>query len=132
MYKNISVTASYKYRSQPLNFNFHLFQSDFKEYNWSNTELVNQNTATKEINVFHPKWGAISAAWSNIDHYGFFYNTTPLADFNKKFKVNVIQSDRKIDYFKARFDQRLDFGKFSWVNNVQYQKVTQEEKPEEI
>ena len=55
-----------------------------------------------------------------------------MADFNKKFKVNVIQSDRKIDYFKARFDQRLDFGKFSWVNNVQYQKVTQEEKPEEI
>ncbi len=132
LYKKISVTASYRYRSQPLNFNFHLFQSDFKEYNWSNTELVNQNTATREINISHPKWGAIAAAWSKIDHYGFFYNTTRLADLNEKFKVNVIQSDRKIDYFKARFDQRLDFGKFSWVNNVQYQKVTQEENPEEI
>jgi hypothetical protein len=43
-----------------------------------------------------------------------------------------LQLDKQIDYFKARFDQRLDFGKFSWVNNVQYQKVTQEENTEEI
>lgn len=132
LYKEIIATAQYQYRSQPLNFNFHLFQSDFKEYNWSNSSLVNQNTSTKGLSLFHPKWGSVTASWSKIDNYGFFNNITPLKDLNKKFKVTALQLDKQIDYFKARFDQRIDFGKFSWVNNVQYQKVTQEESTEEI
>jgi hypothetical protein len=130
--KNISASASFQYRSQPLNFNYHLFQSDFKEYNWSNTNLVNQNTSTKSVGVSHPKWGNVSAAWSTINNYGFFVNRTPLNSLNKKFKVEVLQLDKQIDYFKARFNQRLDFGKLSWINNVQYQKVTQEQDLDQI
>ena len=130
--KDISASASFQYRSQPLNFNYHLFQSDFKEYNWSNTNLVNQNTSTKSIGVSHPKWGNVSAAWSTINNYGFFVNRTPLNSLNKKFKVEVLQLDKQIDYFKARFNQRLDFGKLSWINNVQYQKVTQEQDLDQI
>ena len=132
LYKNVSVSANYKYRSQPLNFNFHLFQSDFEEYNWSNLGLLNQNTTTKGLNLVHTKWGALSAAWSKIDNYAFFYNQTRLVEFNEKFKVAVLQTDKQIDYFKARLDQRLDFGRFSWVNNVQYQKVTQEEIADQL
>jgi hypothetical protein len=51
---------------------------------------------------------------------------------NNKFKITVFQTNKKIDYFKARFDQRLNFGKFSWVNNVQYQRVNQEENTDDI
>ena len=130
--KDISASASFQYRSQPLNFNYHLFQSDFKEYNWSNTNLVNQNTSTKSIGVSHPKWGNVSAAWSTINNYGFFSNRTPLRFLNQKFKVEVLQLDKQIDYFKARFNQRLDFRKLSWINNVQYQKVTQEQDLDQI
>ena len=130
--KDISASASFQYRSQPLNFNYHLFQSDFREYNWSNTNLVNQNTSTKSIGVSHPKWGNVSAAWSTISNYGFFINRTPLSFLNKKFKVEVLQLDKQIDYFKARFNQRLDFGKLSWINNVQYQKVNQERDTDQI
>ena len=130
--KDISASASFQYRSQPLNFNYYLFQSDFKEYNWSNTNLVNQNTSTKSVGVSHPKWGNVSAAWSTINNYGFFVNRTPLNSLNKKFKVEVLQLEKQIDYFKARFNQRLDFGKLSWINNVQYQKVTQEQDLDQI
>jgi len=130
--KDISASASFQYRSQPLNFNYHLFQSDFREYNWSNTNLVNQNTSTKSIGVSHPKWGNVSASWSTINNYGFFNNFTPLRFFNEKFKVELLQLDKQIDYFKARFNQRLDFGKLSWINNVQYQKVTQEQDLDQL
>ena len=130
--KDISVSAKIQYRSQPLNFNYHLFQSDFKEYNWSNTNLVNQTTSTKSIGVSHPKWGNVSAAWSTINNYGFFYNITRPRDLNEKFKVEVQQLDKQIHYFKARFNQRLDFGKLSWINNVQYQKVNQEQDLDQV
>jgi hypothetical protein len=124
--KDIRVQASYKDRSQPLNFNFHLFESDYKEYNWNNTDLLNQEFKTKSLELSHPKWGSLSGVWTTIDNYTIFNNTTTLRNLNEKFKVAVLQLDRRIDYFKARFDQRLDFRKFSWINNVQFQEVSQE------
>ena len=130
--KDILLGASYKYRSQPLNFNFYLAESDYKMYNWDNTHLENQQFNTRSIFISHPKWGRIQGEWTSIDNFTFLNNTTRLRDFNKKFSVEVLQTDKKIDYFKARLNQRIDFGNFSWVNNVQYQKVNQEKDPDAI
>ena len=130
--KDFSLGASYNIRSQPLNFNFYLTQSDFKEYNWENDYLDNQNFKTQSIFLTHPKWGTIKGAWTSINNYTFFNNTTRLVDLNERFRVEVLQSDKKIDYIKVRLDNRIDFGNFSWVNNIQYQKVNQEEETEEI
>ena len=130
--KDILLGASYKYRSQPLNFNFYLAESDYKMYNWDNTHLENQQFNTRSIFISHPKWGRIQGEWTSIDNFTFLNNTTRLTDLNKKFSVEVLQTDKKIDYFKARLDQRIDFGNFSWVNNVQYQKVNQEKDPDAI
>lgn len=130
--KDILLGASYKYRSQPLNFNFYLAESDYKMYNWDNTHLENQQFNTRSIFISHPKWGRIQGEWTSIDNFTFLNNTTRLRDLNKKFSVEVLQTDKKIDYFKARLDQRIDFGNFSWVNNVQYQKVNQEKDPDAI
>ena len=130
--KDILLGASYKYRSQPLNFNFYLAESDYKMYNWDNTHLENQQFNTRSVFISHPKWGSIQGEWTSIDNFTFLNNTTRLRDLNKKFSVEVLQTDKKIDYFKARLDQRIDFGNFSWVNNVQYQKVNQEEDPDAI
>ena len=80
----------------------------------------------------HPKWGTIKGAWTSINNYTFFNNTTRLVDLNERFRVEVLQSDKKIDYIKVRLDNRIDFGNFSWVNNIQYQKVNQEEETEEL
>ena len=130
--KDIILGASYNYRSQPLNFNFGLVQSDFREYNWENNSLENQNFKTQSIFLSHKKWGSIRGAWTSINNYTFFNNTTPLVDLNEKFRVEVLQTDKKIDYLKFRLDNRIDFGNFSWVNNIQYQKVNQEEETEEL
>lgn len=130
--KDILLGASYKYRSQPLNFNFYLAESDYKMYNWDNTHLENQQFNTRSIFISHPKWGRIQGEWTSIDNFTFLNNTTRLRDLNKKFSLEVLQTDKKIDYFKARLDQRIDFGNFSWVNNVQYQKVNQEKDPDAI
>ena len=130
--KDIILGALYNYRSQPLNFNFYLLQSDFREYNWENSLLENQNFKTQSIFLSHPKWGRIMGELTSINNYTFFNNTTGLKDLNEKFNVEVLQIDKKIDYLKVRLDNRLDFGNFSWVNNIQYQKVNQEENTEEL
>ena len=130
--KGIHFKASYKDRSQPLNFNYYLFRSDYREYDWHNPDLLNQKFKTKSLVLSHPKWGSISGEWTSIDNYTFFNNITPLRFLNERFKLEVLQLDKKIDYLKARFDQRLNFRKFSWINNIQYQRATKEEDPNEI
>tara|TARA_B100001559_G_scaffold286936_1_gene263649 strand:- start:109 stop:2298 length:2190 start_codon:yes stop_codon:yes gene_type:complete len=130
--KDIILGASYNYRSQPLNFNFNLTQSDFREYNWENSSFENQNFKTQSIFLSHPKWGSIKADWTSINNYTFFNNKTPLLQLNKRFILEVLQTDKKIHYLKVRLDNRFDFGNFSWVNNLQYQKVNQEENTEEL
>ena len=128
---DIFVEASYKYRSQPLDFNFYLTQSDFRVYNWENNSLNNEDFRTQSIFISHPKWGSIKGEWTSINNFTFFNNSTRLIDLNKKFIVEVNQTDKKIDYLKLRLDNRFEIGNFSWVNNVQYQKVNQEEDLEQ-
>ena len=132
IFEDFKLEASYKYRSQPLDFNFYLLESDFKEYNWENKNLLNQHFRTRSLALFHNKWGSLKGEWTLINNYTFFYNNTPLSNFNKRFKTVVFQTDEIIDYMKIRFDQKFDFGNFTWANNIQYQKVNQQKDLDEI
>ena len=124
-----NIMATFNYRSQPLNFNFYLFQSDFKKYNWENPDLSNQDFSTLSIGLNHKKFGSIRGEWNLINNFTFFNNTTPEFDLNRKFSVEVFQLANRLDYFKARMDQRFDFGKFTLANNIQFQKVNQKGDP---
>ena len=132
IFEDFKLEASYKYRSQPLDFNFYLLESDFKEYNWENNNLLNQNFKTRSVAIFHNKWGSLKSEWTLINNYTFFYNNTSLSNFNERFKTVVFQTDEIIDYMKIRFDQKFDFGNFTWANNIQYQKVNQQKDLNEI
>lgn len=91
--KGITLGGSYKYRSQPLNFNFYLVESDYKLYNWDNTHLENQQFNTRSAFISHPKWGRIQGEWTSIDNFTFLNNTTPLINLNEKFRVEVVWQD---------------------------------------
>ncbi len=132
IFEDFKLEASYKYRSQPLDFNFYLLESDFKEYNWENNNLLNQNFKTRSVAIFHNKWGSLKSEWTLINNYTFFYNNTSFSNFNERFKTVVFQTDEIIDYMKIRFDQKFDFGNFTWANNIQYQKVNQQKDLNEI
>ena len=89
--KNISdktnIIATYNYRSQPLNFNFYLLQSDFKKYNWENSDLSNQDFSTLSFALNHKKIGSLQGEWNSIKNFTFFNNTTPEFDLNRKFST---------------------------------------------
>ena len=72
--KDIRIGASYKYRSQPLNFNYYLLQSDYREYNWETSNLENQDFTTQTVSIAHPKWhwitsvsnSSLTFSWHNV------------------------------------------------------------------
>jgi len=128
-----SVKGQYQYRSMPLNFNFLLHQSDYKTFNWYNQDTPkNQEFSTFSAALGHAKWGQLQGEWTHLDNYAYFKNTTLLRRLNEEFVNEPAQALYPIDYYKVRFFQHLDFGKWSFINTAQYQKVIQDEDPDAI
>ena len=42
LFKSFNVYTKYQFRSTPPNFNFHLYKSDYVNYNWEQLDLDNQ------------------------------------------------------------------------------------------
>jgi len=123
IFNQISIKSKYQFRSTPPNFNFHLYQSDYVQYNWKQLELDNQDISTLTFKIEHPKWGYLMGEWNKLNKYTYFFNRTPLSYLNERFYIIPTQQQKEIEYIKVKFFQNLKFGKFSWINTVQYQKV---------
>tara|TARA_S200000501_G_scaffold133049_1_gene125786 strand:- start:175 stop:2415 length:2241 start_codon:yes stop_codon:yes gene_type:complete len=128
-----SFEGNYQYRSMPLNFNFLLYQSDYKIYNWYDDGIQeNQKFSTLSAVIGHSKWGQIQGQWTQLEKYAYFKNITLLRRLNTEFLNEPAQAIYPIDYYKLGFYQHLDFGKWSLINTVQYQKVYQQEDEDSI
>ena len=129
-YRDFMISSKYQFRSSPPNFNFHLYQSDYENYNWKNVDLDNQSFITYTFKLDHSKWGYLKGEWNKLNNYTYFLNTTSLFDQNERMDILPTQQKKEIEYFKIKFFQSLEFGKFSFINTVQYQKVNQVDDPE--
>jgi hypothetical protein len=123
------IQTKYQFRSTPPNFNFALYQSDYIQYNWENLEFDNQEISTLTFTIEHPKWGYLMGEWNKLNKYTYFLNSTPLNWLNERFDITPTQQQNEMEYFKIKFFQNLKFGKFSFINTFQYQKVNQVDDP---
>ena len=129
LFKDFNVSTKYQFRSTPPNFNFHLYKSDYVNYNWEQLDLDNQSFLTYSLKFEHLKWGYLNAEWNNLSKYTYFLNNTPINFLNERMDILPTQQNEEIEYFKIKFFQNLEFGKFSLINTVQYQKVNQVDDP---
>lgn len=99
---------------------YNLFQSSYKEYNWSNNfnnEKINNLEATAET-----KWGTASAQISTIQDKLYFINSSTDS-------LQVILKPEQfigtIKYFSLKLAREFRFGKFALDNTLLYQQVEQ-------
>jgi len=128
--RDFNIMAKYQFRSTPPNFNFHLYQSDYVDYNWKQVDLDNQSFSTYTFKLDHLKWGYLKGEWNKLNKYTYFLNTTSLLFENERMDILPTQQEKEMEYFKVKFFQNIKFRKFSFVNTVQYQKVYQEDDPD--
>lgn len=108
--------ASISIHSVAPNFNFQLFQSDYKNYNWK-TDLNNVKTQELKFEINTKKFGNASVSYTGIDDYTYFgikeNETTP----------TPIQSSERVDYLKIKAEKEFSFGHFALDNTLMYQQV---------
>lgn len=114
--------------SQMPNFNFLLYQSDYKNYNW-----LNLNTFEKEqvygvrFDFDSDIWGKLILDYTTVDNYTYF-----ASDLEDGVEVGVenaairpFQENNVLNHTKIKYIKEFRLGGFALNNTVMYQNVSQ-------
>ncbi len=108
--------ASISIHSVAPNFNFLLYQSDYKNYNWQNN-FNNVKTQELKFELKSKKLLEASVSFTGIDDYTYFgikeNDSTP----------SPIQFNERVDYLKVKVEKEIRYKSFGLANTIMYQQV---------
>lgn len=122
------------------NLNFIRYRSNYAAYNWYNENLENEKITNLSATLSHPKWGSVSGWLQRLENFTYynqlFAEVDPLAEapplFESELLTEVVQSNDPITYLKLRYQSHYTLGKFALTNTAQYQKVMNDNSPDNI
>jgi hypothetical protein len=115
--EDFSVEGILNSSSSLPNYNFLLYQSDYVNYNWDNTDsFKNQNTQLIGFELKSQKIINISADYSTINNYTYFSK-------NPEGNVKPFQSNGTINYLRLKVNTEIRLGHFALDNTIMYQNV---------
>ncbi|MFI2741926.1 putative porin [Zhouia sp. PK063] len=123
--KDAKVKASVYSSIKMPNFNFLLYQSDYKYYNWQHTDdFSKEKIQTLNINLDAPKWISLDFSYSLLNDYTYFSDHSTSTS---ELLVSPEQMGGAIHYVKATAQREFKFGKFALDNKIMLQEVSQSE-----
>ncbi|MDO4228337.1 MAG: putative porin [Capnocytophaga sp.] len=120
-----SITAGISLQSAMPNFNFLLYQSDYKNYNWDNYSSFDKENKQTLYGDLKTQWGNASVSVSNINNYTFFQVQAPTTV--ARGQSLPVQYSGNIQYLKVKLEKEFALGKFRLDNTILYQSVVQNE-----
>ncbi|RIA10585.1 putative beta-barrel porin [Flavobacteriaceae bacterium MAR_2010_72] len=114
---DISVEGLINSNSSLPNYNYLLYQSDYVNYNWDNTDTFdNQTMQLVSFKFSSQKLLNIEVDYTTLGNYTFFTK-----DNNSG--VKPVQSDATINYLRLKIGKGIKFGRFALDNTIMYQNV---------
>ncbi len=113
-----SFSAGFLSNTKSPDFNFLLFQSDYKSYNWQ-TQFKNQSVNSIFANIRSDKWLNASAEITTISSYTYFGTDSETS------QAVPLQYDGNVNYFKIKLGKEFKLGKFALDNTIIYQHVAE-------
>lgn len=110
------------------NYNFLLYQSDYKNYNWRH-HFDNVKTQGISLQLKSPEWVDLEVNYTQITDHAYFKlteNTNPAIAVDSL--VKPFQYGGTLKYFKIKADKTFDLGLFALDNTLMYQKVLDGDK----
>ncbi len=126
--KHTLTAALYSSTRMP-DFNFLLYQSDYENYNWDNTEVFDeQKVNTLKLRLESELWGDLSAGYTTVDNYSYFASdATPeqIETGQENAFLNPRQETESVGYLKLKYGKEFRVGHWALNNTVLYQTVSQ-------
>lgn len=114
---DINLKAKINTSSCQPNYNYLLYQSDYINYNWNNSNnFKNIQTQQLAFKIESQKLANIELDYTNINNYTYFAK-------NEEQAVKPFQSEETINYFRIKLNREIAYGKFALDNTVMYQNV---------
>ncbi len=114
---DINAIAKINSNSRQPNYNHLLYQSDYINYNWNNSNRF-ENIQTQQLafKIESQKLANIELDYTNINNYTYFAK-------NEEQSIKPFQSEETINYFRIKLNREISYGKFALDNTVLYQNV---------
>ncbi|MBQ4915776.1 putative porin [Maribacter sp. MMG018] len=111
------------------NFNFLLYQSEYLNYNWQNTDVFKKERINSlEFSLDSKLLGGVSVKYTNLDNYTYF-GTDPSLNLEEGLEnanIKPYQEEAGISYLKVKYNKEFTLGKFALNNTFMYQAVSQD------
>lgn len=112
------------------NFNYLLYQSDYQNFNWQNTDTFEKQNVQKLILTLDSKLlGTISGQYNSIDNYTYFQSTASdeqIENNQETAFVRPFQENGTIDYLRVKYTKQFNWRNWALHNTVLYQNVSQD------
>lgn len=114
---DIYLKAKINTNSRQPNYNHLLYQSDYINYNWNNSNRF-ENIQTQQLafKIESQQLTNIELDYTNINNYTYFTK-------NEEQAVKPVQSEETINYFRIKLSREIAYGKFALDNTIMYQNV---------
>ena len=114
--EDTQASATINISSKAPNYNYLLYQSDYINYNWQNTF---DNIQTKQLGfeIRSKRLINLDVDYTTVNNYTYFNKP----DAEPLLKPN--QYNGTVNYFRARLEKEVKFGKFALNNTLLYQTV---------
>ncbi len=130
--KKHTLKFSIHNESRMPDFNYLLYQSDYVNYNWQNTDLFKKQNANSMLFEYNSKViGALSAKYASISNYTYFKSEATEEQINQGEEnayIKPFQESASVGYLKVKYNKELKLGHFALDNTFMYQTVSQSNK----
>ena len=111
------------------NFNYLLYQSEYLNYNWNNSEVFEKERASSlKGELLSKTWGNLMLKYSNLDNYTYFapVSDTTIGDDMENAFIKPLQEGNAVSHLKVKYEKEFKVGMFALNNTVMYQNITQD------
>ncbi|WP_136465784.1 putative porin [Flagellimonas onchidii] len=129
---NYSIYGGIHISSRMPNFNFLLYQSDYRNFNWQNSDAFEeQQTQSIHFGVNLKKWGHLRAEYSALDSYTYFESIATQEQIDNAQEtafVKPFQQTETINHLRVKYENDIKWRRWTLTNTVLYQEVTQDKQ----
>ncbi|MDX1333257.1 MAG: putative porin [Robiginitalea sp.] len=111
------------------NFNYLLYQSDYLNYNWDNSEVFeNEQVQSLFASIESEVWGDLEVQYSSVNNYSYFRSEADAEQIEageERSFIRPFQQDERINHLRVKYQKEFRWRKWSLMNTVLYQEVDQ-------
>nr|WP_299388109.1 putative porin [Allomuricauda sp.] len=127
---NLRLTGAIHASSRMPDFNYLLYQSDYRNFNWQNTSTFEkQQVQNIRFGLDSKMLGKLDAEYSALDNYTYFQSIATQEEIDASQEtafVRPFQEGSTINHLRVKYFKELKWRSWALANTVLYQEVTQD------